>query len=151
MMELPEPHSFYTLVWEIARQIPPGRVSTYGQIASMIPAPEGVEPPQYDRVRARWVGRAMHAAPPDVPWQRVINSQGKISMPAASVEAQKQRLLLEMEDIVFDEQGRVDLNCFGWDGPAAQWLIAHDLLPPRSLKRPSDEDDLERGTQLSLL
>jgi methylated-DNA-protein-cysteine methyltransferase-like protein len=78
---------------------------------------------------ARWVGGAMAACPADVPWQRVINAQGKISIRkgAGSLE---QRALLEAEGVDFDERERVDLARYGWDGPSQEWLEAHGLLPP---------------------
>jgi methylated-DNA-protein-cysteine methyltransferase-like protein len=147
----PDPESFFSLVWEIVRQIPAGKVSTYGQIASMIPPPPEVEPPAYDRLAARWVGQAMRRTPPgsNIPWQRVINSQGTISFPAGSAAAQEQRRLLEMEAVLFDERGRVDFEEAGWDGPPAAWLAEHNLLPPRRLGRPG-HNEADNKTQLNL-
>lgn len=115
--ELPQSQrdAFYQAVWRIARMIPPGKVSTYGQIASLIPAPPGIAPADYETYRARWVGNAMAACPQDVPWQRVINAQGKIS---ARQSASLQRRLLEQEGVLFDARERVDLKRFGWTGPA---------------------------------
>ncbi len=118
---------FFPIVWKIVRQIPPGRVSTYGQIAGYIPAPEGVLPDDYLANRARWVGHAMAACPEDVPWQRVINSQGKISTRQG---AKEQRRLLEAEGVVFDARERVDLKRFGWRGPSADWLRQNGLSTP---------------------
>jgi len=57
------------------------------------------------------------ACPAEVPWQRVINAQGKISLKGEA--AQKQRLRLEAEGIEFDARGRIDLNRFRWAGRAA--------------------------------
>ncbi|HQA67220.1 MAG TPA: MGMT family protein [Aggregatilineales bacterium] len=149
MYQPPDPAPFNETVWEIVRQIPEGIVSTYGQIASMIPAPPGVPPDQYERLRARWVGNAMRQVPAgsDVPWHRVINSQGTISIPRGSASADVQRARLEMEGVEFDDAGRVDFDRFGWDGPSADWLAAHGLLPPRSLKSRPPHDD---ATQLNL-
>jgi methylated-DNA-protein-cysteine methyltransferase-like protein len=130
MYRPPDPETFNKVVWAIVREIPAGRVSTYGQIASMIPPPEGVEPPEYDGVKARWVGAAMRDSPEGLPWQRVINSQGKISLPKGSAGADKQRALLEMEGVAFDARGRVDFDAVGWRGPDPDWLAEHDLLPP---------------------
>jgi len=145
MWNPPNPATFNALVWEIARQVPEGRVSTYGQIASMIPPPEGVEPDRYRRLGARWVGAAMRGSPDDVPWQRVINSQGQISLPKGSATADIQRNLLEMEGITFGEGERVDFEICGLDGPPAEWLQARGLFPPRSLKKKKkkgpDQDD----------
>ena len=108
---------FNSQVWEIVKQIPEGKVSTYGQIASLIAPPEGMNPPDYYAWGARWVGSAMAACPEGVPWQRVINAQGKISVRKGGGH-NHQRELLEAEGVFFDERGRVDLTRFGWDGPA---------------------------------
>lgn len=125
----PDRIEYYTQVWEITRQIPAGRVSTYGFIARFIPPPAGVEPGNYAAWGARWVGGAMAACPVDVPWQRVINSQGKISLGKGSGGV-TQRHLLESEGVTFDERDRVDLTRFGWDGPSRDWLKAHGLSVP---------------------
>jgi methylated-DNA-protein-cysteine methyltransferase-like protein len=129
--------NYRKIVYLIVRQIPAGCVSTYGQIAEMIPAPAGIDPPHYHRVRAQWVGRAMRHAPEDLPWQRVINSQGKISMPAGSRGAAIQRMRLEAEGVAFDRHSRVDLDRFGWQGPDLDWIAEHKLLPARPLGEPS--------------
>lgn len=82
-------------------------MSTYGHIAALIGPP----------CDARLVGWAMASVPEgsDVPWQRVINSQGKISLKGLGGQIQRKRL--EAEGVLFDERGRVDLDCFGWRGP----------------------------------
>jgi methylated-DNA-protein-cysteine methyltransferase-like protein len=137
MYNPPDPTRFNQVVWQIVRQIPEGKVSTYGQIASMIPPPEGVALEQYQRLSPRWIGSAMQAVPPGqgIPWQRVINSQGKISFPRGSAGADEQRALLEMEGITFDQDGRIDFEQVGWEGPPAEWLDAYRLASPRSLKK----------------
>jgi len=152
MFNPPDPSTFNKLVWLIVRQIPEGKVSSYGQIASMIPAPAGVDPEQYARLGARWVGNAMNSTPggQSIPWQRVINSQGEISLPKGSANAEEQRALLEMEGVSFDERGRVDFNTAGWDGPDPAWLAAHELISPRSLKKSSARDHSKDDSQLSL-
>ncbi|MCB0144904.1 MAG: MGMT family protein, partial [Caldilineaceae bacterium] len=81
-MQYPSPPNqqrYYEQVWDLARQVPHGQVVTYGQVAQMISAPAGVDPQEYKAWSPRWVGDAMAACPDDVPWQRVINAQGKIS------------------------------------------------------------------------
>lgn len=108
----PNPHLYHQQVWEIVRRIPPGRVATYGQIGRLIPPPAGIPIAEYLRLAPRWVGSALKRCPEDVPWQRVINAQGKISLPGAS--GLEQRQLLEAEGVSFDVQGRVDLKVFGW-------------------------------------
>jgi methylated-DNA-protein-cysteine methyltransferase-like protein len=103
---------YYELVWKLARKIPRGRVVSYGQLALMLPAPEGVNAQAYRAFGPRWVGGAMAACPDDVPWQRVLNSQGRIS---ARPGAEKQRELLEKEGVEFVKD-KVDLKRYGWGG-----------------------------------
>jgi methylated-DNA-protein-cysteine methyltransferase-like protein len=140
----PDPTTFNAVVWNIVRQIPSGIVSTYGQIASMIPPPPEVESEDYDRYGAIWVGKAMNAvsATDDktIPWQRVINSQGGISLPEGSNAAAQQRIRLQAERVTFEKNGRVNLNTYGWDGPDEAWLREHRLLTPRPLKKPKSEN-----------
>jgi len=111
----PDPVIFNYQVWEIARRIPRGKVTTYGRIAAMIPPPEGMNVKDYLAFGARWVGGAMAACPEGVPWQRVINAQGKISLRRGEGPF-LQRTLLEEEGVVFEENGRVNLSRYGWDG-----------------------------------
>jgi methylated-DNA-protein-cysteine methyltransferase-like protein len=113
----PDPIIFNNQVWEIVRQVPAGKVSTYGQIARMIPLPPGVEEKAYRAFGPRWVGSSMAKCPEDVPWQRVINSKGEISLRPG---AEHQRLLLEEEGVVFNERGKIDLKKFGWENPAGE-------------------------------
>ncbi|MFC2043335.1 MGMT family protein [Chloroflexota bacterium] len=108
--------AYYAEVWEMVRQIPVGRVATYGQIAALIYPPEEITPHTYKAFGPRWVGGAMAACPDDVPWQRVINAQGKISLRHGEAKT-RQRDLLEAEGIVFDERERIDLSRFKWSGP----------------------------------
>ena len=108
----PSPQEFNERVWQLVRQVPRGKVATYGQIALMLPVPMGVDSESYRAFGPRWVGSAMAACPDDVPWQRVINSQGKISERPG---AEKQRTLLEEEGIVFVKD-KVDLKKYGWGG-----------------------------------
>lgn len=100
--------SRYDQVYELVRLIPPGRVATYGQVAAYV-----------DRCTPRMVGYAMAASPPDqdVPWHRVINSQGMVSIRANGERDMLQRLLLEAEGVFFNKNGKVDLNAVGWKGP----------------------------------
>lgn len=106
-----DPLNFYPLVWDVVRQVPPGKVTTYGRVAILIPPPAHVAPETYKAFGARWVGAAMAACPEDVPWQRVVNSEGKISQRSG---AEQQRRLLESEGVQFDAKGRIDLRKFGW-------------------------------------
>jgi methylated-DNA-protein-cysteine methyltransferase-like protein len=108
----PNQQEFNERVWNLARQVPRGKVATYGQIALMLPPPDGIAFESYKAFGPRWVGSAMANCPDDVPWQRVINSQGKISERPG---AEKQRLLLKDEGIVFVKD-KVDLKKYGWHG-----------------------------------
>ena len=122
----PDLRLFQVRVWEVVRMIPVGRVATYGQIAGLLPPPGGMDPKAYLAFSARWVGGAMAACPGDVPWQRVVNAQGKISPRPG---AENQRLLLEQEGLVFKENGSIDLRKYRWE-PDEKWCLSHSLIPP---------------------
>lgn len=108
----PNQQAYYEQVWTLVRQIPRGKVAAYGQIALMLPPPNGVDFESYKAFGPRWVGGAMANCPDDVPWQRVINSQGKISERAG---AERQRQRLEEEGIMFVKD-KVDMKKYGWGG-----------------------------------
>jgi methylated-DNA-protein-cysteine methyltransferase-like protein len=110
----PDQNEFRNHVWEIVRQIPPGKVATYGQIAALVPALHGLSPQSHRAFGPRWVGGAMAACPENVPWHRVINAQGKISVRGGSENVQRQ--LLEAEGVMFDSRDRINLCIFGWTG-----------------------------------
>ncbi len=112
----PDRSLFNNQVWDIVRQIPAGKVATYGQVASLVPIPFGMKPKDYQVFSPRWVGGAMANCPADVPWQRVVNGEGKISLPPSKGGAQ-QRELLEAEGINFNPKDRIDLKVFRWTGP----------------------------------
>lgn len=108
----PDPIIYNHQIWDLVCRIPRGRVATYGQLAKMLPPPEGVEAKSYLSLGPRWVGSAMAKCPDDVPWQRVINSKGGISLRPG---ADEQRRMLEEEGVEFNSRGCVDLERFGWD------------------------------------
>lgn len=91
-------------VYDIVRRIPPGNVMTYGQLAVVLG----------DGYTARTVGYVMHGSPDDVPWQRVINSQGKCSTGRLTIPLNLQQELLQAEGIVFNDKGKCDLREFQW-------------------------------------
>ncbi len=102
---------FYEDVYQVTCRIPAGRVTTYGAIAAMLARP----------MAARAVGYALSALPEgtSVPWHRVINAQGRISLKDRHPgETGLQRRLLEREGVVFDSEDRVDLRLIGWVDPA---------------------------------
>lgn len=97
--------SLYNRIYALVRRVPSGRVTTYGCIARQAGC------------TARTVGFAMAAlsAGHDVPWQRVINSQGKVSPRRNGDGDLIQRLLLEAEGVQFNDRERVDLVRYGWE------------------------------------
>jgi methylated-DNA-protein-cysteine methyltransferase-like protein len=109
----------YERIYLVIEQIPSGKVATYGQIARIV-----------GDCSARMVGYALAALKDDstVPWQRVINSLGKISLRINGMEDGFQRQLLESEGVRFDNEGRVDLKEFGWAGPDWDWLAANGFF-----------------------
>ena len=112
--EAPNPEVFNRLVWDFVLQVPHGRVTTYGKVAQAVGAPEGVDEALYKAFGPRWVGTAMAQCPEAVPWQRVINSAGKISVRRGGMHL-KQRTLLEAEGVVFDQSEKIDLRVYLWD------------------------------------
>ena len=120
----------YPRIHAIVRQIPRGRVATYGQIAAI----EG-------RSSARMAGYALAAlsgADRAVPWQRVLNRTGALSERSGGGGTSRQRRALEAEGVLFDAAGRIDFDMFGWDGPDVDWLETHGFQPaprPRSHAR----------------
>jgi len=149
-MTTPTPNTddFYPLVWHVVRQVPAGHVSTYGQIASMLPPSDGIEPTDFRKLCPKWVGEALNAVSfddidgqtvtPGVPWWRIINSKGGISMPRGSNAAHEQRQRLAAEDVQFDARGLVSLDKFGWDGPPSAFIESNGLLSPKPLRKPPD-------------
>ena len=95
----------YDRIYAAVRRVPRGRVATYGQIAAVAGLPG----------HARQVGYALHALKPStsVPWQRIINAKGMISLRPMRGGV-SQRMLLEAEGVSFDAGGRVSLSKFGW-------------------------------------
>ncbi len=100
---IPPPSSFFTRVYALVRKIPRGRVVTYGQLAHALGAPYG----------ARTVGWAMRACDSDIPWHRVVNAHGKISVRPTS-GFHEQRARLKAEGVRFNREGKIDLKKYGW-------------------------------------
>jgi methylated-DNA-protein-cysteine methyltransferase-like protein len=101
---------YFAQVHALVRQVPAGRVVSYGQIAAALGDPR----------RARVVGWAMRACPDDVPWHRVVNSRGGLSLGPAHGGVNLQRALLEDEGIEFDAAEHIDLRVYGWQPPARE-------------------------------
>jgi methylated-DNA-protein-cysteine methyltransferase-like protein len=112
-----EPPPFYRLVYRVVRQIPRGKVATYGQIAAILGQPRG----------ARAVGMALGALRDDavetVPWQRVIGAAGRCTH-RDGFAAGMQQEMLEAEGVVFDRRGHLDFAKARWKGPRREWLTS---------------------------
>lgn len=116
--------SFYEQVYAVVRRIPRGKVTSYGRIAAMLGKPRA----------ARAVGYALNALKDrkddleysPVPWQRVINSQGRISIVNREHSAREQAELLRAEGIPVTDDLRVDLEAFLWEG--LHWVEIDDIL-----------------------
>lgn len=80
---------WYAAIYRMVSQIPKGRVATYGQIAALLGKPRG----------AQLVGWALNVCPPDVPWQRVINREGMISIENLRASKDLQAKLLQAEGV----------------------------------------------------
>ena len=101
---------------------------TYGQIAALLGAPRA----------ARAVGYAMRHCPPGVPWHRVVNAQGGISLRANVDGMVTQRIRLEQEGVAI-RRGRVALPRYRWQGPPR----SRPLALARAALRRSDSRDPE--------
>ena len=97
--------SVYERIYDQVRRIPYGRVSTYGRIAGLAGG-----------ATARMVGYAMASLPDDsdVPWQRVINREGKVSPRKSGSGEIIQRKMLELEGVEFNDRDSVDLKIYLW-------------------------------------
>jgi methylated-DNA-protein-cysteine methyltransferase-like protein len=93
-------------IWQVVTQIPLGKVATYGDVARHAGLPGA----------ARRVGPALRVLPDDtsIPWHRVLNAQGKISLPDGSSSQYTQRERLEAEGLVFQTNKSVSLKKFRW-------------------------------------
>ncbi len=103
--------NIYQTIYLIVKQIPRGKVATYGQIAALFGSPRA----------AQIVGWALHELPPDkvnaIPWQRVINREGRISTTCQEHTANLQAQLLKKEGVtVTMRQGNyfIDLKKYLW-------------------------------------
>ena len=93
-------------IWQVVALIPRGKVATYGEVAHQAGLPGA----------ARRVGRSLKDLPEGtrIPWHRVINAQGRISLPPGSASQYTQRARLEAEGVVFRDNKTVDFKRFGW-------------------------------------
>lgn len=104
-LNLESKFNLFSNILQVIKQIPPGKVATYGQIAKLA----GTQNP-------RLVGFALagQKEDTDVPWFRVINSKGKISFSEENDAFKIQYSLLNSEGVKFDNKNRIDLNIYRW-------------------------------------
>lgn len=95
-------------IYEIVRQIPQGKVCTYGQVARLAGNPRW----------ARVVGYALHVNPEfgKIPCHRVVNRDGRLAPGFAFGGLEIQKAMLESEGVEVAENGHVDLAKYGWYG-----------------------------------
>ncbi len=99
--------NIFEMVYDVVRKVPKGKVATYGQIACMMGNP-GL---------SRVVGYAMSSCPyNDVPCHRIINRFGELAKNFSEGGNEIQKYLLEREGVKVNEEGRVDLKKYRWNG-----------------------------------
>jgi methylated-DNA-protein-cysteine methyltransferase related protein len=100
--------NFFEKVYEFVKKIPYGYVTSYGHVATSLGSPRAAR-------QVGWALGAMPASLSDVPWWRVINSRGYLSIRKDDPNAKNiQRSFLENEGIIVDENFVVDLKKYGW-------------------------------------
>jgi methylated-DNA-protein-cysteine methyltransferase-like protein len=114
------PLDFTRRVRDLIRAVPRGKVTSYGRIAALAG----------DARQARQVAWILHASAEKerLPWHRVINAAGRISLPPAS-GGREQRRRLEAEGVRFGPGGRLDWGLYGWSSrrPRSRAFEALDL------------------------
>jgi methylated-DNA-protein-cysteine methyltransferase-like protein len=126
----------YKKIWEQAALIPAGQVASYGQVAKQAGLP---------RRGARMVARAVAAAPREMelPWHRIVNAQGCISIPKTSARYEQQQELLRAEGVPVKD-GKLDIDKHGWS-PTLDEL----LWGPGMFNEPDSESESGRQAKAS--
>ena len=106
---------FFEQVYKVVRCIPPGKVSSYGRIAAMLGYPRAARAVGYALSALRQPNQDGYTSA-NVPWQRVVNSQGRISIRHREATANKQAEMLRSEGVAVDGNGRIDLSIYLWEG-----------------------------------
>lgn len=93
-------------IWQVVASIPAGKVATYGDVARLAGAPGA----------ARHVGSVLHALPANsgLPWHRVVNAQGRLSLGPETAGGRLQKARLEAEGVLFSASGKISLQRFRW-------------------------------------
>ena len=98
---------FHQKVYAVVRQVPPGHVTTYGRVSTMLGSPRVAR-------HVCWALAALPDTDSDVPWHRVVNAQRRISFKGDSLRAMEQRARLEDEGVIFDASDRIDFHVYLW-------------------------------------
>ena len=106
---------FFEQVYNVVCRIPPGKVSSYGRIAAMLGHPRAARAVGYALSALRQPEKEGYTSA-NVPWQRVVNSQGRISIRHREQTANKQAQILRDEGVMVNENGRIDLDIYLWKG-----------------------------------
>ncbi len=123
-MNDPSP-SFNELVYELVRHIPRGKVLSYGRVAYLLGVPNGAR-------AVGWAMSALKSGDRGVPWHRVVNAKGRVSIKGSPEGAAEQRARLEAEGIVFDDKGYLDMGQHLWDpAPPEVERILRQMRPSR--------------------
>ncbi|EZQ19004.1 DNA base-flipping protein YbaZ [Halopseudomonas bauzanensis] len=93
------------MLWQVLAAIPPGRVTSYGRLAQLAGLGRGA------RLVGRWLGQLPDGT--TLPWHRVLNSQGQLSLPPDSPSGQEQYQRLMAEGVIIRNR-RVNMARFGW-------------------------------------
>lgn len=127
---------FANRVFSVVRRIPAGKVATYGQVGRLIGAPRA----------ARYVGYALHANPEPgtdpgcIPCHRVVFKDGRMATGFAFGGPDEQRRMLAAEGVAFDDEGRVLMDAFQWDGRPEGATTRDDGAGDVPLEPPPDFD-----------
>ncbi|HID53174.1 MAG TPA: cysteine methyltransferase [Anaerolineae bacterium] len=108
--------NFYVQVYQVTQRIPVGKVTSYGRIAQMLGRPHAARAVGYALSALKDADSGAAYTSETVPWQRVVNSQGRISIVNREHTAVDQAHLLREEGVAVDENGRIDLNLYLWGG-----------------------------------
>ncbi len=100
------PENIDERIWQVVAAIPAGCVASYGDVARHAGLPGA----------ARRVGRSLRCLPAGtrIPWFRVVNARGRLSLPAESRSHATQRQRLQAEGVVFRDNGSIDLRRYRW-------------------------------------
>lgn len=128
---MPAP-SFNQLVYALVSHIPPGHVLNYGRVAALLDVPHGAR-------AVGWALSALKGQQHDVPWHRVVNAKGRISIKGSPAGATEQRARLEAEGIEFDERGYLSLENHLWrPAPPDVDAIIRQVREPTNLPEVDD-------------